>query len=183
MAELIAKSPCDGMLPLEIGQTVLSEVPMSVMTSLAARRGKEAALAGALKAAHEMALPGVNRATGKDGARAIWFGQGQVMLIGPEPDARLADHAALSDQSDAWAVVKLEGSDAEAVLARLVPLDLRQVTFKRGHSARTMLQHMTISITRIGDASFQIMTFRSMAKTLVHELETAMKGVAARASS
>jgi sarcosine oxidase subunit gamma len=39
---------------------------------------------------------------------------------------------------------------------------------------------MMASITRIGAQSFQIMVFRSMARTLVHDLKTAMEAVAAR---
>ena len=183
MADLMAKSPCEGLLPIEIGVVSLKEVEMTQMTSLAAYRGQEAALSDALKAAHGMALPAANRATGKEGARAVWFGQGQILLMGPKPADALSEHAVMTDQSDAWAVVRLEGVSAVDVLARLIPIDLRQEHFKRGHSARTQLQHMMVSITRVGDAAFQIMAFRSMAKTLVHELESAMKGVAARRAS
>lgn len=183
MADLTAKSPCDGLLPLEFGDVLLSEPDQTCLTSLAPFKGQDAALSEALKAAHGMAAPAPNRATGREGARAVWFGQSHVMLIGPEPDAGLAQYAAMTDQSDAWAVLRIEGAGAEDVLARLVPLNLSQTVFKRGHSARSLLQHMTISITRVGDTAFQIMAFRSMAGTLVHELETAMKGVAARAAS
>ena len=102
------------------------------------------------------------------------------MLIGPEPDASLGEYAALTDQSDGWAVVRLEGKGAGDVLARLVPLDLRPASFKRGHSARTDLAHMMASLTKVGENAFQIMVFRSMARTLVHDLKTAMEGVAAR---
>lgn len=181
MADLIAKSPCDGLLPLKIGVLTLTEADVGVMTSLSPFKGQEKTLSADLKQAHGMAAPGPNRATGKASARTIWFGQGVYLLIGPKPDASLAKSAALTDQSDAWSVVQLEGGGAEDVLARLVPVDLRRVNFKRGHTVRTQLGHMATSITRTGDASFQIMVFRSMAHTLVHELKTAMQGVAARA--
>ncbi|WP_270728506.1 sarcosine oxidase subunit gamma [Shimia sp. Alg240-R146] len=180
MADLIAETPCAGLLPVKAGGVTLSEVDAGAMTSLAPFKGQEKALSGALKAAHGMTFPAANRATGKGGARAIWFGQGQAMLIGPECDAALGSLAAITDQSDAWAVVRLDGAGAEDVLARLAPVDLRVAAFKRGHTARTMMQHLMVSITRVGDNAFQIMAFRSMAVTLVHELETAMKGVAAR---
>ncbi|MGX9349779.1 sarcosine oxidase subunit gamma [Shimia sp. W99] len=183
MAELLAKSPCEGLLPKEVDGLTLSEATRATMTSLSPYRGQEAALSDVLKTEHGMALPRPNRSAGKEGARAVWFGQRQVMLIGPDPALSLADHAALTDQSDAWAVVLLEGEGAEDVLARLVPLDLRREHFKKGHTARSQLQHMMVSITRVGDARFQIMAFRSMAKTLVHELEIAMIGVAARRAS
>ena len=125
-------------------------------------------------------MPAPNRATGKTSARAVWFGPDQAMLIGPEPNWSLANEATVVDQSDAWAVVRLEGAGADDVLARLVPVDLRTGTFKRGHTVRTLLQHMTVSVTRVGDQAFQIMAFRSMAKTLVHDLQRAMESVAAR---
>ena len=183
MAELIAKSPCEGLLPIECGGVTLSELPSMPITSVMAHKGREKALSQALKDAHGMALPQPNRMTGREGARAVWFGPGQVMLIGPGPNAALAEHAAVTDQSDAWATVRLEGAGCEDVLARLVPLDVRRHRFKRGHAARSQLQHMNVSLARVGDNAFLIMAFRSMASTLVHDLETAMKGVAARLSS
>ena len=180
MVDLIAKSPCNGLLPITIGECQLSEVEAGVVTSIAPRKGQEKALSAVLKDAHGMAFPAANRATGKQGARAVWFARGQAMLIGPAPAATLGESAALTDQSDAWAVVRLEGAASEDVLARLVPIDLRASVFKRGHTARTQLMHMTASITRVGDQAFLILVFRSMAGTLVHDLETAMEGVAAR---
>ena len=180
MVELVAKSPCGGRLPIEAGEARLSEVAMTRLTSLQPKQGEEKALSKALKSAHGMVFPAPNRATGKEGARALWIGKGQAMLVGPEPEPGLGAHAVMTDQSDAWAMVRLEGAAAEDVLARLVPVDLRQSAFKRGHSLRTMLQHMSVSITRISDEAFLILAFRSMAGTLVHDLETAMKGVAAR---
>jgi sarcosine oxidase subunit gamma len=180
VVKLIAISACHDLLPVEIGGFSLSEEEAVCLTSIAPRKGQEKALSEALKAAHGMAFPAPNRATGKAGARAVWFGRGQAMLIGPAPDDRLAEFAALTDQSDAWATVRLDGAGSDDVLARLVPVDLRGAVFKRGHTARTALMHMMASITRVSDTAFQIMVFRSMAATLVHDLKTAMEGVAAR---
>lgn len=180
MTELIAKSPCEGLLPKTIGNVTITEDLPSTMTSLAPFEGREKDLSAALKAAHGMGLPAPGRTTGKADARSVWFSQGQVLLMGPEPDATLADFAALTDQSDAWAVVRIEGPGVMDVLARLVPLDLRAGHFKRGHTARTSCAHMMASLTKVGENSFQIMVFRSMAETLVHDLKTAMEGAAAR---
>ncbi len=179
MTELIAKSPCEGLLPLSIGDVTITEDLPEAMTSLAPFRGREKDLSAGLKAAHGMGLPAPGRAAGKAGARAVWFSQGQVMLVGPAPDTSLGDVAILTDQSDAWAVVRLEGVGALGVLARLVPVDLRVGHFRRGHTARTNLAHMMVSLTKIGENAFQIMVFRSMAETLVHDLKTAMEGAAA----
>ncbi len=180
MVELIAKSPLEGLLPLSIGSVTLSQEDPGVMTSIAAFKGKEKTLSAALKKIHGMAAPGPNRALGKAGARAIWFGHGMILLQGPKADKALAKHAALTDQSDGWAVVRLTGAGARDVLARLTPVDLRDSEFKRGHTARTELAHMMASITRIGAQSWQILVFRGFAGTLVHDLRRAMQSVAAR---
>ncbi len=177
---LIATSPCAGLLPLSIGTMTASEEPLAALTSIAAFKGQEDALSEMLKTAHGMGWPKPGRTTGKEGARALWFGQGQALLVGPAPDPGLARHAALTDQSDAWAVVRLSGAGSQAVLARLTPLDLRRGSFKRGHTARTEIAHMMGSLTRLGEEAFLILVFRSMAATLAHDLEAAMQAVAAR---
>lgn len=181
MAELMAKSACDGLLPVSAGTVSLSEIDLGVLTSLASHKRGGKALRAALRSSHGMAFPAANRATGKEGERAIWFGHAHVLLAGPVPDPSLAKHATITDQSDAWAAVRLEGADAADVLARLCPVDMRVSVFKRGHTAKTLLQHMSVSVTRLGNDAFLLLAFRSMAGTLVHELETAMRGVAARA--
>lgn len=180
MAELGVKTACAGLLPLRHGTVELREAKVAAITAIAPYRGRTAAVSELLKAAHGMAFPGPGRATGTAAARCVWSGRDQALLIGPVADDGLAVHAALTDQSDAWAVVELEGADAEDVLARLVPVDLRVAVFKRGHTARTLCGHMSVSVTRTAETRFQIMAFRSMARTLAHELEQAMAMVAAR---
>ncbi|MGJ8544879.1 MAG: sarcosine oxidase subunit gamma [Sulfitobacter sp.] len=179
MVELKAKTPCAGLLPLGIGAARLVEVDPGHLTSLQPL-GAAAGLSGALHAAHGMEYPEPGRSTGKTGARCIWFGRGEALLMGPAPDAGLAAHGAVVDQSDAWAVVTLSGAGAVDVLARLMPLDLRAHVFKEGYTARTQLVHMACSVTRVGPESFMIAVFRSMAGTLVHDLRGAMQAVAAR---
>ncbi|AXI45946.1 sarcosine oxidase subunit gamma [Sulfitobacter sp. SK012] len=178
MVELTSKTPCAELLPLEIGGVTLEEIDPGQMTILGPFA--DAKMSNVLEAAHGMALPVPGRSTGKEGARCIWFGRGQALLMGPVPDAKLAKHGAVVDQSDGWAVVTLNGEGADQVLARLMPLDLRPAQFKRGHTGRTQLGHMACSVTRLGSQSFMIAVFRSMAGTMVHELKTAMAGVASR---
>lgn len=180
MADLMAKSPLDDMAPLTVGGVTLAEVNLGTLTSIAPYQGQAKALGAALKDAHGMAWPAPNRTTGKEGARAIWFGREMTLLAGPAPDAGLAQHAALTDQTDAWTAVHLSGRGVEDVLARLIPLDLSAATFRRGHTARTQVQHMNGSVTRVGADAFLILVFRSMAGTLLHDLQRAMESVAAR---
>lgn len=180
VVELEAKTPLQGRLPFTVGSVTVTEEACGVLTSIAPYRGRDKALSEALKAAHGMTAPAAGRATGKEGARAVWFGQRMFLLMGPDPDASLVDHAALTDQSDAWAAVRLDGAGAADVLARLTPVDLRPAVFRRGHTARTELQHMMASITRLGESTYQILVFRAFGRTLLHDLRTAMESVAAR---
>ena len=183
VVELREEHVGEGLLPMTAGELRLSAAVPERMTSLAPYKGQAAALSQAMQAAHGVGWPKPGRMTGRKGARAMWFGREMALLIGPEPDPGLAAHAALADQSDAWAVLALEGPGAVEVLARLCPLDLRDHVFKRGHVARTEVAHMAGAIARMGDENWRIMVFRSMAGTLIHEVETAMRRVAARRNS
>lgn len=182
MAELRSLAPGDGLLPIAHGGLTLTQPELGVLTALAPWRGKVDALSAAVKSAHGLALPAPGRATGGARARCLWFGRDLYLLAGPAPDAGLARHAALTDQSDAWAAMVLDGAGTRDVLARLCPLDLRSRVFRRGHSARSLIGHVNVSLTRIDEDAFLILGFRSMAHTLVHELETAMRSVTARES-
>ncbi|WP_435231334.1 sarcosine oxidase subunit gamma [Pseudopelagicola sp. nBUS_20] len=180
MANLMAKSPCEGLLPVEFDGVVLRELSMATVTSITPFKGQEKKSSKALEAALGLLMPKANWAAENEGARAIWFGQGRILLIGADAPEALNGCAAMTDQSDAWIMIQLEGPASRDVLARLVPIDFRRSAFELEQTARTMLQHMSVSITRVGDDAFQIMAFRSMAATCVHELEIAMKVVAAR---
>ncbi|MCG6904137.1 MAG: sarcosine oxidase subunit gamma [Rhodobacter sp.] len=178
MPRLIAKSACDGLLPVTIGSVTLSEFSPDAITSLAPFNGRAAAVSGALKSAIGAGFPAANRCTGKAGARVAWSGIGQALVIGPRVEI---DGAAMTDQTDAWACLALDGARAGEVLARLCPLDLRDSQFKTGHAARSLLGHMTGLFLRTGARRFELLVFRSMAQTAVHELTGAMTSVDAQA--
>lgn len=179
MVELKAVTPCAGLVPVTRGSVTLSEVDPGRLTCLMPFRGQAEALSRALQQAHGLSFPGAGRVNGGDGVLCGWTGRGQAFLAGPEPDPGLTRLASVTDQTDAWAVLELDGSDAEAVLARLVPIDLRPSAFPEGAAARTLCQHMAVTIWRV-DGRLRVMGFRSMARTLAHEIADAMASVAAR---
>jgi heterotetrameric sarcosine oxidase gamma subunit len=175
--ELIAKPPL-GHPPLTIAQTTLAEWPLPRMTSVAPFQGQDKALAKALKSMG-LTFPAPNRTTGKGDATLIWTGRGQAFLIDADPTP-LAGIAALTDQSDGWAALTLQGPQATAILARLVPVDLRLSAAPVGSTLRTALNHMNLILWRTAPFGFTLMVFRSMAQTAWHEAEAAMGMVAAR---
>ena len=177
MARLIAKTACEGLLPVRIGGVAMAELVPEAITSVAPFWGQEKAVSEALKSAIGAAFPAAGRATGRAGARIVWSGLGQALVLGPPVNV---PGAAISDQTDGWACIVLEGGDVPLVLARLCPLDLREGVFKRGHAARTLLGHMSCVILRTGAARYEVLVYRSMAHTAVHELTRAMTSVAAQ---
>lgn len=177
MPELIAKSALDGR-SLTLGTVTLTEVDIGPITSVAVFPGGAKMVAKGLKTIG-LAMPAPNTFAGKNGARIVWTGRDQAFLIGVEPPA--LEGAALTDQSDGWAALGLTGAGAVEVLARLVPVDLRLAAFPVGRAIRTQMNHMNVVILRTGDHAFEVLGFRSMARTAWHELETTMHMVAARA--
>ena len=177
MVKLIAKTACAGMLPKTIGTVTLTEIDAGKVTLIAPFKGQKKAVSDALKTATGVGFPAPNRCVGTN-PRAVWCGKEQALLIGAECPELMG--AACVDHSAAWAIVQLDGVDAVAVLARLTPIDLRATKFKRGHTARTLIGHMTGGITRLGAQSFEVMVMRSMAETLVHDLTQAAENIAAR---
>ncbi|MEM6303278.1 MAG: sarcosine oxidase subunit gamma family protein [Pseudomonadota bacterium] len=178
MVELKATSPAAGLLPLRMGGVEVAECDLGHLTSIATFDAAETGKV--LEKAHGLALPGPLRSTETGGARCLWFGHREVLLIGPAPDPALAEHAAVVDQSDGWTCVTVKGAGAADVLARLVPVDVRERAFPTGHTMRSLVFHMNASITRLSADQFLVLVFRSMAGTLVHDLKQAMEAIAAR---
>lgn len=180
MASLEAKSPAAGLLPVSIGTVRLSEATTAPIWSVSPFRGREAAVSAALEAALGAGLPAPNRTTTGGAARIVWTGTWHtVLVLGAEIRV---EGAAVVDQSDAWTWLVLEGDGAREVLARLTPVDLRDGVFAVDHAARTLLFHMTATLMRTGEARWEILVFRSMARTAVHDLTAAMRDVAGRAA-
>jgi heterotetrameric sarcosine oxidase gamma subunit len=177
--ELIAKSALEGHGALALGGITLAEVALGPITSIAVLPGGAKAVAKGLKP-FGLAMPAPNSFAEKAGARLVWTGRDQAFLVGVEP--RAIEGAAVTDQSDGWAVLALSGLGAVDVLARLAPMDLRLSAFPVGRAVRSGLNHMNAVILRTGDYAFEIMVFRSMARTAWHEIAQAMETVAARAS-
>lgn len=179
MTSLIAQSPFEDRLPRSIGKVDLGEVDLGRVTFVQPLKGQADAVASALKSALGFGLPGPGEAIGSPDARALWCGPGQALVMGDCPSL---PGAAMVDQSDAFASLRLEGADTRGVLARLTPLDMRPGVFGPGQTARTLIGHMTGQITPVAADAFEVMVFRSMAGTLLHEVTRAAKFVAGRAA-
>jgi len=180
VASLIETPALAGLgLPVEAGDARLSAAAPGRVTAIAPFRGRTAATGAALAALGlGFPAPGTSAAAGT--ARILWAGRGLAFLVGADPPAGLAGLAALTGQTDAWAVMALSGPAHAAVLARLVPLDLRPAAFAPGATARSTLVHCPVLLCRRDAATLEIWAMRSMAASAVHETQAAMRALAAR---
>lgn len=181
MPELIAKSA------LDVAQLALAGLKLVVhnpgpLTLIAPFPDQDTAVAKALKPLG-LTLPKPGEVSAKGDARLVWAGRGQALLVGSPAPEGLSPHAAVTDQTDGWVCLTLTGPRAAQALSRLVALDLRPTAFAPGTSARAALNHMPLILIRDtvdGVDSFQILTFRSMARTAWNELAEVLHHLDAR---
>lgn len=164
MADLTVTDPLSSLLPVQHGAHHLIRAQPGTITALAP--------IGAAKG-----LPPPGRAEARGRSLVLWAGHGIWLATGTPPAT-----APQTDATDAWVIVRLSGTTPDAVLARLVPVDLRPLHFRPGHVARSLLGHVAVLIHRPEAApdTLDIWLPRSMAAHALLELATAMRGLAAR---
>ena len=182
MPDLIAKSALAGHASLTRADTTLAEGTAGPITSIAPYPGRKPQV-GALLAPLGLSFPEPNTVVAHGAARLLWTGREMAFLIGADAPPALADHAALTDQTDGWAILGLTGPMAEAALMRPVPLDLRLSAFPIGRTTRAPLNHLQAILTRTASDAFEVMVFRSMARTAWAELAEALEVLEARAKA
>jgi methylglutamate dehydrogenase subunit D len=153
------------------------------LATVAARKSQDTALAHRVKERFGLLLPrGPQRAAAGDVAFAgtgpgVWLasrelgGNGFAFTLQQE----IGDLAAVTDQSDGYAVLRLAGPKLRNALAKLVPLDLHPAAFKPGDVASTVASHMGVTLWRLGDAAdgtpvVELAVFRSLAGSFWHAL-------------
>jgi len=132
-----------------------------------------ALLARAVQGRLGIVLPEMPRAAQAAAHDLVWAGPGQWLLRTASRDGfagllgELSAHAAVSDQSDARAAVRLSGPRVRDVLAKGVMLDLHPTAFAVGDAALTSVAYVGVHLWRLADGPdgsvFEIMVARSMA--------------------
>lgn len=179
MVKLVARSALAGEEMGAVGGVVLREVDVAEAWSVAPFAGRTGEVDAALRAVG-LGFPAPNGVIWAGAARAIWAGRGRALIVGVGIPEGIQGLAAVTAQGAGIAALEVSGAQAEAVLARLVPVDLRAAVFPEGRTVRTMVNHMAAQVSRVGAEAFEIMVMRSMGHTLVHELRDAARMVAAR---
>lgn len=102
-----------------------------------------------------------------------WFVIGDASLSAAEifgKAATLQGKGSISDQSHGRIRIGISGPAVETVLAKGTAVDLDRQAFPEGHSAMTLIGHISALITRTGPESFELLVLRGFAESLWDEL-------------
>ncbi|WP_416896742.1 MAG: hypothetical protein ACMVY4_14565 [Minwuia sp.] len=138
---LMATAPLDGFAFSGDGISVEAVEDLAIVAVSVPGDG-QAALGEALQAGYDLEWPGTGRSSGER-TRLIGLSPDQAFLIfrhdGHGAEAvvagKLGETAYLFDQSDAWAVLRMEGARCRAALERICMLDLDDAAFPEGAPA------------------------------------------------
>jgi len=142
------------------------------LATLIAAPGGTPALSQAIDALLGITLPTTPKIASGAAHDAIWSGPDQWLLRASTREGfgslleSLSAQAAVSDQSDARAALRLSGPHVRDVMAKGVMLDLHPAAFAVGDAALTSIAHIGVHLWRLAhgpDGSvFEIMVARSM---------------------
>lgn len=164
------------------GVTVSDRDGLGIATVLV-RKGRADALAARVRDRFGIVLPrGPQRAA--HGAIAFvgtgsetWLATGENggNAFAASLRTELHDDAAVVDQSDGYAVLRVTGRNVRDALAKGVPIDWHPQAFRVGDVASTLVAHIGVVLWRLDDgpggrAMFEIAVFRSLAGGLWHWL-------------
>lgn len=85
----------------------------------------------------------------------------------------IGEFASISDQSDAYSLLRLTGPNVRDSLAKLIPIDLHPSVFAPGAVATTVASHIRVTLWRLHDVAdgaptFEILVARSLTADFWH---------------
>ncbi len=141
------------------------------------------AVAGAVKAATGLGVPGQRAILSEGGKAVAWMSPDELLILCPHAeaaglatqmaDALAGEHGLVVDVSDARARFRITGPGAREVLAKGAPVDLAPGVFGPGEIRRTRLGQVAAAFWMSGAESFDLVCFRSVADFVETWLKTA----------
>ncbi len=183
MAEiaLAARSALAGMLraghhgrPGSSGVVIEERTGLGLVT-VAAHRGKGAALAKAVRDAFGLDLPMTPRRVGDAALAFVWAGKERWLAVsetGSEPlETTLRDHlgglASVTDQSDGRVVLRCSGPSVRDVLGKALSIDFHPRAFRPDDVAITPAFHIATQVWQVDDQpTYDLSVGRSTAGSL-----------------
>lgn len=140
------------------------------LATIVARRGETGALSRAVTALAGATLPSHPAYSRGRDADLVWAGPDQWLLIARDRaivgrlSAECAGLAAVTDQSDGKAIMRVSGPCSRDALAKGVMIDLHPRAFAAGDAALTAASHIAIHLWQIDDTpAYDIAIARSLA--------------------
>lgn len=147
-----------------------------------ARRDTLAELRQHVQAQLGLTLPNAPRRVSVYDTAAVGLGPGTWLFTregggndwAPHLKSMLGGSASISDQSDAYVVLRLTGAGVRETLAKLIPIDLHDKVFVHGDVAETLASHLGVMVWRLEDDAcapvFELAVSRSFSASLYHML-------------
>lgn len=172
----------------EFGDVSLTAPDALAIVAVALPLGAEENAKKAIRSAYGAALPDIGRmALSRDEKTTLMrLGSDLAFVLfsceTPDAEARVAgklgDAAYVTDQTDVWCALKIDGPGSRAALERICMLDLHADAFTDGAVARTVMEHLGVIIARTGTDSFLLLSASSSAKSFLHAIETSVENIA-----
>lgn len=158
----------------------LCEVRDFSLVLILARRGQWPAVARAAMTHFGVEAPVEPRAVSGGKGFLIWSGPDQMMALCPRRQAlrpldalreAFASAASLSDQSDGRCMIRISGTRARDMLAKVSSIDLDDSAFPAGAAAATSIDHTGVNVWREpdnaeGHSVFSVLVLSTFAPSL-----------------
>ena len=168
----------------EFGGVRLKEVTDLSLVSLAVPSGGAGRLARVLDGAFGIGIPEVGHTAFSPGEKLYvlrlqndqlflafeYSGDAAVAAVA----GRLGDAGYYTEQTDSWAMLRIEGTGCRRALRRICMLDLEPGVFPCGAVSRTTMEHIGVIIMHEAPESFLLLAQRSYAESFLHALETSI---------
>ena len=110
-----------------------------------------------------------------------WLAISSDRAIAARLSGELGRLAAICDQRDALAILRIAGPEARAVLAKGCPLDLHPRAFRPGDAALTAIAHVGLHLWQVDEApTFELAIPSSMAGSFARWLSASMSEFGAK---
>jgi sarcosine oxidase subunit gamma len=184
---LAEQSAFAGMKTMLLPGLTISARDDLTLASLAAAKGKRDGLTAIVEDTYGVKLPAKPaRIEGADIA-FVWAGPDQWLAVAARNGGRdlerelkplVAGLGAVTDQSDARAVLRISGPAAREVLAKGIPIDLHPRVFAPGSAAITHASHIGVIMWQLdATPTYELAVFRSFARSLADWAESAAAGL------
>ena len=136
----------------------LDLIERQTLATIIVRPGEEAALDRLMQERFALALPPIGRAAFGEAGSLVWSAPGQWLVVATahlslaDLPHRLAGVAAVTDQSDGRALIRISGPDARTMLGKGVAIDLHPSVFTVGAAAVTSVAHIGVQLWQTDDA-------------------------------